>query len=140
MKQPFREELYELRRSTDPRKGIRWEIYKLPSRGEAIFLAGVHGSPFRLIEHKMIKGFKRLKIEWSDPTPKRWQILESEANSYALLFRVLAPMKNIERIRSVISGIEDMREEEASYWMGMVLHRKKPARILMALRILLTTP
>ena len=33
-----------------------------------------------------------------------------------------------------------MEREEAAYWLGMQLHRKRPRRILMALRILLTEP
>ena len=31
-----------------------------------------------------------------------------------------------------------MGHEEASYWLGMAMHRKHPRRVLMTLRILLT--
>jgi len=33
-----------------------------------------------------------------------------------------------------------MSREEAGYWLGMVMHREYPRRVLAALRILLTTP
>lgn len=134
------EDGFELRKIFHPSKGTRLEIYRIPQKGEAVFFGGIHGSPFRLIEHKLIKSLVRFKIDWSSRETKKWNISENMANSHALLFRVLAPMKNIDRIRAVSEGIEEMREEEASYWMGMVLHRKKPARILAALRLILTTP
>jgi hypothetical protein len=33
-----------------------------------------------------------------------------------------------------------MGREEASYWLGMALHRSHPRRVLAALRLLLTRP
>ena len=30
--------------------------------------------------------------------------------------------------------------EEAAYWLGMAMHRCRPRRVLMALRVLLTDP
>lgn len=38
----------------------------------------------------------------------------------------------------IACGIES--REEAGYWLGMVMHRAYPRRVLAALRILLTTP
>jgi hypothetical protein len=49
-------------------------------------------------------------------------------------------MKNLDRIRQVAEGLEKMSREEAGYWLGMVLHREHPRRVLASLRILLTTP
>ena len=57
-----------------------------------------------------------------------------------LLFRCLAPMRNRENMRTVAEGIEPMQREEAAYWLGMAMHRKRPRRVLAALRILLTEP
>lgn len=37
-------------------------------------------------------------------------------------------------------GVDHMTREEAGYWLGMAVHRKCPRRVLVALRILLTTP
>lgn len=130
---------YELKK-TYRKNLLRLEIYRNRGKGKIIFLGGIHGTPFRLVEHRLIKGFSRLKIDWTSHESKTYRITEGMANANALLFRALAPMKNIEKIRSVAEGISEMREEEAAYWMGMVLHRKKPSRILAALRLILTTP
>jgi hypothetical protein len=132
-------DIYEIRK-TYRKNLLRLEIYRYKGKGKPIFLGGIHGTPFRLIEHRLIKGFSRLKIDWTSQETKNYRITEGIANTNALLFRALAPMKNIEKIRSVAEGISEMREEEAAYWMGMVLHRKKPSRILAALRLILTTP
>ena len=71
---------------------------------------------------------------------KRWPLDEEVALTLGLLFRVLAPMKNLDRIRQVAEGVEKMSREEAGYWLGMVMHREYPRRVLASLRILLTTP
>ena len=57
-----------------------------------------------------------------------------------LIFRILAPMRNRDNMRMCAEGIEAMSKEEASYWLGMAMHRKNPGRVLMALRCLLTDP
>ena len=57
-----------------------------------------------------------------------------------LLFRVLAPMRNRDKMRKVAEGIEAMAREEAAYWLGMAIHRAHPRRVLSALRMLLTDP
>jgi len=46
-------------------------------------------------------------------------------------------MRNIDRIRKVAEGVDIMPREEAGYWLGMAMHRKKPRLVLAALRILL---
>ena len=33
-----------------------------------------------------------------------------------------------------------MGREEAAYWLGMAMHRRRPRRVLTALRMLLTEP
>ena len=48
-------------------------------------------------------------------------------------------MRNLDRIREVAEGVEKMSREEAGYWLGMVLHRAYPRRVLASLRTLLTT-
>lgn len=47
-------------------------------------------------------------------------------------------MRNRANMRAETEGIETMGREEAAYWLGMALHRKRPRRVLMALRVLLT--
>jgi hypothetical protein len=54
------------------------------------------------------------------------QIDEELALNLALLFRALAPMRNIDRIETVANGIDRMGREEASYWLGMAVHRSRP--------------
>ena len=65
---------------------------------------------------------------------------EDPALMLGLLSRTLAPMRNRDRLREAAAGIEAMGHEEASYWIGMAMHRKNPRRVLMALRMLLTMP
>jgi len=36
-----------------------------------------------------------------------------------------------------VEGIEAMGREEASYWLGMAMHRKNPRRVLASLRMLM---
>jgi len=69
-----------------------------------------------------------------------FQIDEDLALTMALLFRVLAPMRSVDRIKMVADGIDKMSREEAGYWLGMAVHRVYPRRVLAALRVLLTTP
>ena len=67
-----------------------------------------------------------------------WTIDEDLALNLGLLFRVLAPMRNLDRIRQVADGVDEMSREESGYWLGMAMHRKHPRRVLAALRMLLT--
>ncbi len=47
-----------------------------------------------------------------------------------LLFKLLAPMRNVAAIENCARGIEAMAREEAAYWLGMAMHRKNPRRVL----------
>ena len=49
-------------------------------------------------------------------------------------------MRNRNNMYAVAEGIEAMQREEAAYWLGMAMHRKRPRRVLAALRMLLTEP
>jgi hypothetical protein len=55
-----------------------------------------------------------------------------------LLFKLLAPMRNVAGIENCAGGIDAMAREEAAYWLGMAMHRKNPPRVLAALRLLLS--
>jgi hypothetical protein len=90
-----------------------------------------------------LKRLAREKIVLGSLKPgktKRWPLDEEMALTLGLLFRVLAPMKNLDRIRQVAEGVEKMSREETGYWLGMVMHREYPRRVLASLRTLLTTP
>lgn len=49
-------------------------------------------------------------------------------------------MRDRDRMWAVADGIERMEGEEASYWLGMAVHREHPRRVLASLRLLLTGP
>lgn len=53
-----------------------------------------------------------------------------------LLFCTLAPMRAHAAMFAWVQTIESLSREEASWWLGMVLHKKRPRRILTALRLL----
>jgi hypothetical protein len=46
-------------------------------------------------------------------------------------------MRNRSYMRGVSEGIDAMAKEEAAYWLGMAMHRRRPRRVLAALRCLL---
>jgi hypothetical protein len=106
-------------------------------------VATIQGPGLRIAENRLLKRLAREKIVLGSLKPgktKRWPLDEEVALTLGLLFRALAPMKNLDRIRQVAEGLEKMSREEAGYWLGMVLHREYPRRVLASLRILLTTP
>ena len=69
-----------------------------------------------------------------------YNVPEELALSLGLLFRVLTPMRSRPRMRQVAERVEAMEKEEASYWLGIAIHRKNPRRVLTALWYLLTDP
>ena len=106
-------------------------------------VATIQGPGLRIAENRLLKRLAREKIVLGSLKPgktKRWPLDEEVALTLGLLFRVLAPMKNLDRIRQVAEGVEKMSREEEGYWLGMALHREYPRRVLASLRILLTTP
>ena len=65
-------------------------------------------------------------------------LLGGEALAMGLLFKLLAPMRNVAAIETCARGIEAMAREEAAYWLEMAIHRKNLRRALAALRLLLS--
>ena len=139
---------YELRMIVESTSVWRLEIWQVPSHATPRLktpeqVATLHGSGLRMIENRLLKRLAKEKIVLGSLKPgktKKWPLDEEMALSLGLLFRVLAPMRNLDRIRQVADGIERMSREEAGYWLGMVMHRAYPRRVLAALRILLTIP
>lgn len=106
-------------------------------------VATVKGAALRLVEHRVLKRLRRARVNLGVLRPgkkKEWNLDEDLALTLALLFRALAPMRNLDRIRDVAEGVEGMSREEAGYWLGMAIHRPRPRRVLAALRMLLTSP
>ncbi|HTQ55553.1 MAG TPA: hypothetical protein VMI94_13890 [Bryobacteraceae bacterium] len=139
---------YELRMIVESTSVWRLEIWQAPSSATPRLkapehVASIQGPGLRIAENRLLKRLAREKIVLGSLRPgktKRWPLDEELALTLGLLFRALAPMKNLDRIRQVAEGVEKMSREEAGYWLGMVMHREYPRRVVAALRVLLTTP
>ncbi len=139
---------YELRMLVETTSVWRLEIWQLPSAATPRLkapeqVATIQGPGLRIAENRILKRLAREKIVLGSLKPgksKSWPMDEEVAMTLGLLFRVLAPMRNLDRIRQVADGVEKMSREEAGYWLGMAMHREHPRRVLASLRILLTTP
>ena len=140
--------LFELRVTALSGADVEVSIWQLPSVStprlqQAERTASLAGRPWRMIESRVTKRLRQMGV--SIANVKKGQTIhftidEDIALNMALLFRVLAPMRSIDRIRMVADGIDAMSREEAGYWLGMAVHRVYPRRVLAALRVLLTTP
>jgi hypothetical protein len=126
----------------------RLEIWQVPSSATPHLkkpkrVAGLKGRNLSLIEPRLLRQLKVLEIDLSGLKLKEEKVFdldEVSALRMGLMFRILAPMRNRDNMRMCAEGIEAMGKEEASYWLGMAMHRKNPRRVLMALRCLLTDP
>ena len=131
---------YELRTIRRGPADSECEIWQLPSPATPgvaapLRIAGLRGRNLELVAHRVAK---RLPGPANAPGPR--PLDEDRALILGLLFRALAPMRSRENMRAVAEGIEAMGREEAAYWLGMAMHRKRPRRVLTALRTLLTAP
>ena len=119
---------YELRMIVESTSVWRLEIWQATSPATPRLKAPEHvatiqGPGLRIAENRLLKRLAREKIVLGSLKPgksKRWPLDEEVALTLGLLFRVLAPMKNLDRIRQVAEGVEKMSREEAGYWLGMV--------------------
>lgn len=138
---------YEARLRRHGASDTEIEVWQLPSPASPHLstprrVAGLRGRNLALVEHRVLR---LLAAAGAAPTPRgrapvRHALAEDVALRLGLLFRALAPMRNRDAMRAVAEGIEAMTHEEASYWLGMAMHRRNPRRVLTALRILLTDP
>jgi hypothetical protein len=139
---------YELRAKRQQGADMALEIWQLPAAAtphikQPTYVAGLHGRNLSLVEHRLLRRLKALRINLHDLPAidaLRVHIDEELAINLGLLFRALAPMRNRNYMAAVAAGIEAMTKEEAGYWLGMAMHRKYPRRVLMALRFLLIDP
>ena len=140
--------VYELRMCGLGGGDIELAIWQLPTPAtprlhEPERTAALKGRALRMVESKVLRRLKGtgIKLKPLQKGKTDAQPLDEDlALNLALLFRTLAPMRSIDRIRMVAEGVDRMTREEAGYWLGMAVHRKRPRRVLAALRILLTTP
>lgn len=139
--------VYEVRIARHRPGDTEVEVWQMPSPASPQLvaprrLAGLRGRNLDLVEHRVLKLLASAGIKFSPLAGHRdaRSVGEDAALRLGLLFRTLAPMRSREAMRSVAEGIEAMGREEASYWLGMAMHRKNPRRVLTALRFLLTDP
>ena len=139
---------YELRVRRYGSVGSEYEIWQLPAIAtpqvtSALRVAGLRGRNLDLIEHRVLKRLAQAGVRPScraDLSTRGYALTEDLALTLGLVFRTLAPMRSRDNMRAVAEGIESMGREEAAYWLGMAMHRKRPRRVLTALRFLLTEP
>ncbi len=139
--------VYELRAKGLAGGQMQIEIWQMPSPVTPRLekperTAGLKGRCLEIVETQVLRKLRENGIRLSRLEKGKMQIYplknEDMALNLALLFRVLAPMRNIDRIRSISQEIEKMSREEAGYWLGMAFHRSNPRRVLAALRMLLS--
>ena len=139
---------YELRVRRHGPANAEFDIWQMPAAAtpqitSALRIAGLRSRNLELVEHRVLRRLSRsgIKLDRSAGTEKHgYALSEDLALNLGLLFRVIAPMRSRDNMWAVAEGIEAMECEEAAYWLGMVMHRKYPRRVLMGLRFLLTQP
>ena len=139
---------YELRVRAHGASDTEYEIWQLPAPAtphvrKPIRIAGLRGRNLDLIEHRVLRRLARVGVRPGSSAGRGghgYALAEDAALTLGLLFRALAPMRSRDNMRAVAEGIEKMEREEAAYWLGMAMHRRRPRRVLTALRVLLTEP
>ena len=139
---------YELRVRRRGPVDADYEIRQMPAAATPhvtapIRVAGLGGRNLQLVEHRVLKRLARAGVKLGSSAGRLrrgYALTEDLALTLGLLFRALAPMRSRDNMRAVAEGIEAMGREEAAYWLGMAMHRRRPRRVLTALRILLTEP
>ena len=139
---------YELRVRRHGPVEAEYEVCQMPAAATPhvtapIRVAGLGGRNLQLVEHRVLKRLGRAGVKLGSSVARMtrgYTLTEDLALTLGLLFRALAPMRSRDNMRSVADGIEAMGREEAAYWLGMAMHRRRPRRVLTALRMLLTEP
>ena len=139
---------YELRVRRHGPVDADYEIWQMPATAtphvtSPMRVAGLGGRNLQLVEHRVLKRLARAGVKLGSSASRLrrgYALTEDLALTLGLLFRALAPMRSRDNMRAVAEGIEAMGREEAAYWLGMAMHRRRPRRVLTALRILLTEP
>lgn len=137
---------YELRVLRHAPGDSEYAVWQLPAPAtpqvkRAHRIARLRGANLDLIEHRVLRRLAQAGVRIGPRAggpAGGYALAEEAALLLGLLFRALAPMRNRVNMRAVAAGIESMEPEEAAYWAGMAIHRPRPRRVLMALRILLT--
>ena len=139
---------YELRVRRHGPVDAEYEVWQMPAVATPhvtapVRVAGLRDRNLHLVEHRVLKRLARAGVKLGTQGgagTRGYALTEDLALTLGLLFRALAPMRSRDNMRAVAEGIEAMGREEAAYWLGMAMHRRRPRRVLTALRILLTEP
>lgn len=138
---------YELLARNHGPDDLEVEIWQVPSPAtphvtKPLRVAGLRGRNLALVESQVLRRLNRVGIKVAPRAGKvqSFPLDEDTSLNIGLLCRVLAPMRNAERMRQIATGVDRMDREEAAYWLGMAMHRKNPRRVLNALRVLLSQP
>ena len=136
---------YELRARKRGPGNLLLEVWQLqsvatPEVKAPHYVGGLFGRNLALVEHRVLKQIRAAGLDIgtlrSGDVAHR-DLTEDLALRLGLAFRALAPMRNRSYMRAVADGIDSMAKEEAAYWLGMTMHRRRPRRVLAALRCLL---
>lgn len=139
---------YEVRASKRAASDLSLEVWQLPAPAtpelkQPHYVGGLAGRNLALVECRVLKQLKAAGLDLGGlraGQQARASLNEDAALRLGLTFRALAPMRNRTHMRAVSEGIEAMAREEAAYWLGMAMRRRRPRRVLMALRCLFVEP
>ena len=137
---------YELRSRQRGPSDLLLEVWQVPSTATPELrqprrIAGLGGHKLLLVEGTVLRRLNTGKVSLAKlrkGESRRDRLSEELALAMGLLFKLLAPMRNLTAMDNCACSIDTMAREEAAYWLGMAMHRKKPRRVLAALRLLLS--
>lgn len=137
---------YELRSKQRGPSDLELEVWQVPSTAtpelkEPRRIAGLSGHKLLIVEGSVLRKLKTEKVSLAKlkkGESRRDTLSEDLAMAMGLLFKLLAPMRNVTSMENCARGIDAMAREESAYWLGMAMHRKNPRRVLAALRLLLS--
>lgn len=137
---------YELKIRRGSIEDESYEIWQVPNPAtphlpRSTRIACLKGRNLLLVAHRVLARLSEAGLEVEklcESANEGYTLSEELALELGLLFRALAPMRSRERMWEVAEGIDEMEREEVAYWLGMAMHRKRPRRVLKALRCLLT--
>lgn len=138
---------YELRSHQRGPSDLLLEVWQVPSTAtpemkEPRRIAGLGGYKLLLVEGSVLRRLKAEKVSLAKlrkGEARRDHLSEDLAMAMGLLFKLLAPMRNVQSMENCAQGIDAMAREEAAYWLGMAMHRRNPRKVLAALRLLLSS-
>ena len=137
---------YELRSKQRGPSDLELEVWQVPSTAtpelkEPKRVAGLSGHKLLIVEGSVLRKLKAEKVSLAKlkkGESRRDALTEDLAMAMGLVFKLLAPMRNVSSMENCARGIDAMAREESAYWLGMAMHRKNPRRVLAALRLLLS--